>query len=252
MHGAFLPGEFQRIAGKLAGSDKTIGGCCIKLCPGGETLPGTAILFHLRPGDISDAPGGKPDTLPMSMGMSITTKRGDEGKTDLLFGGRVGKSHPRLHAVGEVDELNAALGLVRVHARDITVKEIVARAQQDLVALMGLLSAGPEHAERYANQGFKGLGADAVERVTAESAALEATFPDGFHGWSMPGDRGGAGAAWLELARCICRRAERAVSALPPEDQPGNPNLIPWLNRLSDLLWLAARVEEAPAGAVSA
>lgn len=181
------------------------------------------------------------------MGMSITTKRGDEGKTDLLFGGRVGKSHPRLNAVGDVDELNAALGLVRVHVRNTTVGEIVARAQQDLVALMGLLSAGPEHAERYARQGFKGLGAEAVERLTGESAALEAKFPDGFHGWSMPGDRGGAGAAWLELARCICRRAERAVSALPPEDQPGNPNLIPWLNRLSDLLWLAARVEETSA-----
>ena len=90
------------------------------------------------------------------MGMSITTKRGDEGKTDLLFGGRVGKSHPRLNAVGEVDELNAALGLVRVHVRNTTVGEMVARAQQDLVALMGLLSAGPEHAERYARQGFKG------------------------------------------------------------------------------------------------
>ena len=186
------------------------------------------------------------------MGMSITTKRGDEGKTDLLFGGRVGKSHPRLHAVGEVDELNAALGLVRVHAKTAALREIVVRAQQDLVALMGLLSAGPEHAERYAVQGFKGLGAESVERVTAESAALEATFPEGFHGWSMPGERGGAGAAWLELARCICRRAERAVSALPPEDQPGNPHLIPWLNRLSDLLWLAARVEEQHVGEVRA
>ena len=178
------------------------------------------------------------------MGMSITTKRGDSGETDLLFGGRVGKAHPRLHAVGEVDELNAALGLVRVQVGNALVREIAARAQQDLVALMGLLSAGPEHAVRYEAQGFKSLGSDAVERLTAESATLEAQFPDGFHGWSMPGDRGGVGAAWLELARCICRRAERAVAALPEEDQPGNDHVLPWLNRLSDLLWLAARVEE--------
>ena len=178
------------------------------------------------------------------MGMSITTKRGDAGETDLLFGGRVGKNHPRLQAVGEVDELNAALGMVRVQVRHPGLREIAARAQQDLVALMGILSAGPEHAARYTAQGFKGLGPDAVERITAEATSLEAGFPDGFHGWSMPGDRGGTGAVWLELARCICRRAERAVAALPAADQPSNPYLIPWLNRLSDLLWLAARVEE--------
>lgn len=162
----------------------------------------------------------------------------------MLFGGRVGKAHPRLHAVGEVDELNAALGLVRVHVASAHVLEIVMHAQQDLVALMGLLSAGPEHADRYAAQGFKGLGKEAVDRLTAESSQLEAEFPDGFHGWSMPGDRGGAGAAWLEMARCVCRRAERAVAALTEEDQPGDEHIIPWLNRLSDLLWLAARVEE--------
>ena len=178
------------------------------------------------------------------MGRSITTKRGDAGSTDLLFGGRVGKAHPRLHAVGEVDELNAALGLVRVHVAHPEMRAMAARAQHDLVALMGLLSAGPENAAQYAARGFQGLDPAAVERLTAESAALEAEFPDGFRGWSMPGDKGGAGAAWLELARCICRRAERAVAALPPEDQPGHDFILPWLNRLSDLLWLAARVEE--------
>ncbi len=177
--------------------------------------------------------------------MSITTKRGDAGVTDLLFGGRVGKAHPRLHAVGEADELCAALGLVRVHVKTDAVREIAARAQQDLIALMGLLSAGPEHAERYAEQGFQGLEIGAVARLTAEATMLESEFPDGFRGWSTPGEKGGAGAAWLEMARCICRRAERTVAALPPEDQPSNEHVIPWLNRLSDLLWLAARVEES-------
>lgn len=178
------------------------------------------------------------------MAFSITTKRGDAGETDLLFGGRVRKDHPRLHAVGEVDELNAALGLVRIHLRDPDVREMVVRAQQDLVALMGILSAGPEHAARYEAQGFRGLGEEGVARLTRESALLEARFPDGFKGWSMPGEKGGSGAAFLEWARCVCRRAERAVASLPSGDQSGNPHLIPWLNRLSDLLWLAARAEE--------
>ena len=83
-----------------------------------------------------------------------------------------------------------------------------------------------------------------MERISAEANELEGEFPEGFRGWSMPGDKGGAGAAWLEMARCICRRAERAVASLPEEDQPPNPTVLPWLNRLSDLLWLAARVEE--------
>ena len=178
------------------------------------------------------------------MGMSITTKRGDAGETDLLFGGRVGKAHPRLHAVGEVDELNAALGLVRVHVQLSSIRDTVARAQGDLVALMGLLSAGPENAARYEKQGFQGLGADALECLSDECTAIESVFVGGFTDWSMPGAKGGAGAAWLELARCICRRAERAVVALPPEDLPLNPHLVPWLNRLSDFLWLAARLEE--------
>ena len=178
------------------------------------------------------------------MGMSITTKRGDAGKTDLLFGGRVGKAHPQLQAVGEADELNAVLGLVRQQVQRGDLRDIAARAQQDLVALMGMLSAGPEHAVRYAEQGYKVLGPESVARITGEAAALEAEFPQGFQGWSVPGDRGGPGAAWLELARAVCRRAERAVAALPEENLQAHPQVLPWFNRLSDLLWLAARAEE--------
>lgn len=178
------------------------------------------------------------------MGMSITTKRGDAGDTDLLLGRRVAKSHPRLAAVGEVDELNAALGVARVFVVSGAVRAEVVRAQECLVALMGMLSAGPEQAERYKSMGFKGLEDDAVDRLTRAGAEWEASFEGGFKGWSMPGARGGAGAAMLEMARCVCRRAERAVISLPAEDQPADPAVTAWLNRLSDLLWLAARVEE--------
>lgn len=180
----------------------------------------------------------------MAQSNSITTKRGDTGRTDLLFGGRVGKCHPRLQAVGDLDELNAALGLVRVHTLTPDLREIASRAQQDLVGLMGQLAAGPENEARYKERGFAIPGEEAVNRLTAEAAALEARFPDGFGGWATPGAKGGPGAAWMEMARCVCRRAERSTSALPPEDTPADPHILPWLNRLSDLLWLAARVEE--------
>ena len=180
----------------------------------------------------------------MPKSSSITTKRGDAGRTSFLFGETADKSHPRLAAVGDIDELNAALGVVRLYVKDPEVAGIVPRAQADLVAIMGMLSAGPENAERYATAGFQRITAEHTARLTAEAASLESRFPEGFHHWSTPGASGSAGEAWLEMARGICRRAERAVVALPPDDLSVNPDIIPWLNRLSDLLWLAARVEE--------
>lgn len=162
----------------------------------------------------------------------------------MLLGSRVAKSHPRLGAVGEVDELNAALGLARVFVVSEAVRGEVVRAQECLVALMGMLSAGPERSEKYKSMGFKGLEDGAVESLTRVCTEWEGSFSGGFKGWSMPGAKGGAGAAMLELARCVCRRAERAVVALPEEDRPVDGVAAAWLNRLSDLLWLAARVEE--------
>jgi cob(I)alamin adenosyltransferase len=180
--------------------------------------------------------------------MSITTRHGDAGQTRLLFGAAVEKSHPVIHAVGDVDELNAVLGLARLHVHREDVRGIIARAQEDLVALMGELSAGAAGAARYAEQGFRRLTQSSLERVTAEAAALEAEFPEGFRTWSVPGASGDAGSAWLELARCVCRRAERAAAAAQ-QDGGGLPVALAWLNRLSDLLWLAARCEETRAKA---
>ena len=175
---------------------------------------------------------------------SITTCRGDRGETDLLLGSRVPKHHPRMQAVGDLDELNAALGLCRIHVRLDEVRGCLARAQHDLIALMGMLSAGPENAERYAATGFAVLGDAEAARLTTEAAAMEAAFPNGFGGWSTPGASGLEGAAWLEMARCIARRAERSVSALADVDALPPPAVLAWINRLSDLLWLCARREE--------
>lgn len=174
--------------------------------------------------------------------MSITTQHGDGGQTRLIFGRQVGKADPLIQAVGEADEINAVLGLARLHVRRADVKDILSRAQHDLVGIMGQLSAGAEHAGRYAAQGLRRVGDAEVVRLTDEGAALEAEFPDGFKTWSVPGESGSIGSAWLEFARCVCRRAERAAAALT--DCP-DPAILAWLNRLSDVLWLCARAEEA-------
>ncbi len=184
--------------------------------------------------------------------MSITTKQGDTGRTRLLFGAGVGKTHPAIHAVGEVDELNAVLGLTRLQLRRADLQEIIARAQEDLVAVMGIISAGAEGAARYEAQGFRMLTHASLDRVTSEAAALEAEFPEGFRTWSVPGAAGDPGSAWLELARCVCRRAERAVAAACDGGEfPAALLALAWLNRLSDLFWLAARCEECGVSASS-
>ncbi|HWB06288.1 MAG TPA: cob(I)yrinic acid a,c-diamide adenosyltransferase [Verrucomicrobiales bacterium] len=176
--------------------------------------------------------------------MSITTKLGDSGSTRLIFGRSVGKDHPAIAAVGDADELDAVLGLARLHVQRQDIVRIIARAQEDIVAVMGQLSAGSEDAARYHEKGFRGMDQTAVDRLTAEGAALEAEFPNGFHTWSVPGATGVAGSAWLELARCVCRRAERSVVVLMTVDPALDPVIPAWLNRLSDVLWLCARCEE--------
>lgn len=178
--------------------------------------------------------------------MSITTKHGDTGHTRLIFGRAVGKDHPALAAVGDADELNAVLGLARLQVQRDDIRAILARAQEDIVGLMGMLSAGGENAERYAAAGFRCLDQSSVDYLTAEGKNLELEFPDGFRTWSVPGASGNAASAWLELARTVCRRAERSAAALLPEAPPLDPVIAAWLNRLSDVLWLAARCEESP------
>lgn len=176
--------------------------------------------------------------------MYITTKQGDTGSTRLIFGQTVAKCDPAIAAVGEVDELNAVLGLARLHTASGRLQAVIARVQDDLVALMGQLSAGPEGAAKYAQHGFKRVDAGSLEWLTAEGVGLEAEFPGGFHTWSVPGATGSHGSAWLEMARCVCRRAERAVAALQAGGTAMDPVIAAWLNRLSDVLWLAARLEE--------
>ena len=174
--------------------------------------------------------------------MSITTKTGDGGMTALMFNRRVPKSHPRVEACGAVDELNAALGMARAVARREGAGARLLAFQQELVGLMGELATDPEDRLRYQREGFRVLGSEAPNRLEQEIHALEAAGIS-WAGWAMPGES--LESATLDSARTICRRAERRVSALQETDPGQNPEILIYLNRLSDLLWLLAREVEA-------
>jgi len=171
--------------------------------------------------------------------MSIVTKTGDGGETSLMYGRRVPKNHPRVEAYGAVDELTAALGLARANCDDKFVVDQVFAVQKDLINVMGELSTLPEDRQRYTKDGFQVVDAKMVDRVHAVIAGLEkdkSLYPKD---WVIPGAN--AVAAALDLARTICRRAERHLAIL----KDSNPEILRYLNRLSDFCWILARFTEA-------
>ena len=178
--------------------------------------------------------------------MSIATRTGDAGHTGLMYNRRVAKSHPRVEAYGSVDELNAALGLARAHATDAFVKDNLLLIQQDLVVLMGELATGVEDLARYVKDGFDLVTPALTEKLDRLVAEIEAQQVS-FKGWATPGAT--VGSAALDVARTTCRRAERRVVALHDAEQLQNPEIIIYLNRLSDLLWLLARWVETQVAA---
>ncbi len=173
--------------------------------------------------------------------MSIVTKTGDQGITALMYQRRVPKTHPRIEACGAVDELNAALGLARAAEPSGPFQNELASLQKDLIALMGELATAHEDLPRYDAQGLTRIGPAMTGRLEEQVAALEAHSTP-LHDWATPGAN--LKAAALDLARTTCRRAERRVCALKEAGELTNPEIIPYLNRLSDLLWLMARCAE--------
>jgi cob(I)alamin adenosyltransferase len=175
--------------------------------------------------------------------MKIYTRTGDSGQTGLFGGGRVSKTHPRVEAYGDVDELNAALGLARAIELMPRVDEIIVALQRDLFAI-GALLATPDR-DKMKRQLEK---ASIDERRIRE---LEQSIDDGdaelepLRSFIVPG--GTPKAAALHVARTVCRRAERRVIALEEEEIPAI--VVVYLNRLSDLLFTLARVANRRAGA---
>jgi cob(I)alamin adenosyltransferase len=170
--------------------------------------------------------------------MSIVTKTGDQGETSLMYGRRVPKNDPRVAAYGSVDELSAALGLARALANDQFVSNQLIAVQKDLIVLMGELATVPEDRERYLKDGFQLTTAEMVDRVEAVITDLEkdkSLYPKD---WVIPGTN--ASSAALDLARTAGRRAERSVSEL----KDLNPEILRYLNRLSDFCWILGRFIE--------
>ena len=170
--------------------------------------------------------------------MSIATKTGDRGTTGLMYNRRVSKCHPRVEAYGTVDELNAAIGLARASAQQEFISGNLLAIQQDLVTLMGELATGTEDLPRYAKDGFTLVSAGLIAKLDCLVAEIEAQSIM-FKGWATPGAT--LNSAALDVARTVCRRAERRVCALHEAGQLHNPEIIIYLNRLADLLWLLAR-----------
>ena len=175
--------------------------------------------------------------------MSVITRRGDDGQTDFMFGRRCRKNSLRVHAYGEVDELNAALGLARALGLSSRVEEAVDAVQERLVGLMGELATLPADVEEYRRRGYASISVADVAWVEEQAHTLEEQEDIRFHGWARPGKGAPPGAAALDVARAVCRRAERAALALQEQESISNGAILIFLNRLSDLLWLAARYE---------
>ncbi|MBX9927354.1 MAG: cob(I)yrinic acid a,c-diamide adenosyltransferase [Gemmatimonadaceae bacterium] len=178
------------------------------------------------------------------MTLKIYTKTGDAGETGLFGGGRVPKDHPRVEAYGDVDELNAVLGMARAVEMMPRIDEVLVPIQRDLFSL-GALLATPDHAKMHEQL--------AKARISDERIAqLERAIDDGEHelepltAFILPG--GTPKAAALHVARTVCRRAERAVIKLGHEIELP-PVVLIYLNRLSDLLFVLARVANRRAGA---
>jgi cob(I)alamin adenosyltransferase len=167
--------------------------------------------------------------------MSIYTRTGDSGETSLGGGRRVSKADPWIEAIGTVDELNAALGLVRTYLSDPDLQALLQSIQNDLFNLGAELAAPagqgpPEGAASH-------LRPDHVAALEHSIDRLSAALPP-WRQFLLPG--GAPGAAALHLARTIARRAERRVVAIQPPEAV-NPEVRRYLNRLSDLLFVLAR-----------
>jgi cob(I)alamin adenosyltransferase len=172
--------------------------------------------------------------------MSIYTKTGDSGQTALLSGRRVAKDDRRVSAYGELDELSAMLGVARTLGLESAIASGVARIQEELFTLGAVLAA----AEKASNPALPQPRPEWVLAMEREIDAADAELP-ALHNFILPG--GSPGAAWLHLARTVCRRAERSLVTLASAEQV-DARILVYLNRLSDWLFTMARLANHRAG----
>ena len=175
--------------------------------------------------------------------MKIYTRRGDGGDTGLFGGGRVAKDDARVEAYGSVDELNAAIGVAQVHVSDDATSERLSLLQGDLFTIGARLATPPARPGRRPPV-LPELPPGRVAEMEAWIDAAAAVCPPLRH-FVLPA--GSAGACHLHGARAVCRRAERRVVTLAGRSQV-DPAIVGYLNRLSDYLFAAARLENHRAG----
>ncbi len=168
----------------------------------------------------------------------VYTRKGDKGKTGLVDGSRVSKASPRVEAYGDVDELNSYLGLIRSEQADPEIEDILRKVQNDLFI----------------------VGADLASPMTIEVPRIEKPFIDRLEKitdkllkelepmkeFILPG--GNSIGAHMHIARCVARRAERRAVELAESEEETNPQVVAYINRLSDMLFVMARVINHRAG----
>ena len=159
-----------------------------------------------------------------------------------MYGRRLSKADPRVDAYGFIDELTAALGVARSISTDKFLSDEIFAAQKDLIVVMGELATTPGDRDRYMKDGFHITTVEMVDRITEAIFDLEKDKSLYAKDWVIPG--GTAVSAALDFARVTCRRAERHITAFSVGDKDFNPEILRYLNRLSDFCWVLARYAE--------
>lgn len=166
--------------------------------------------------------------------MKIYTKTGDTGQTSLIGGTRVPKHHLRIETYGTVDELNSVIGMVRDTMPRSSMLPVLKEIQDRLFTIGALLASDPEKSKMKVPD----LNNEDVQLLEKEIDKMNTELPE-LKAFILPG--GHPSSSWCHLARCVCRRCERLVSALSAETEVHSLILI-YLNRLSDFLFVLARL----------
>ena len=172
--------------------------------------------------------------------MKVYTKKGDAGETGLLFGGRVSKADHRCEAYGAIDSAVSAMGLARALSSNVWVKEILIELQREMFTVGAELATDPAHYDKLETK-YAVVTAEMVSRLECliDQVDSQIELPPVF---VVPGASAGSGA--LDLARSLLRTGERRVVELNEQAGTVNPKVLSYLNRLSDLLFMLARLED--------
>ena len=176
----------------------------------------------------------------VSTNAKVYTKSGDTGQTGLLYGGRVSKNNPHTEAYGMTDEAVSAMGLARALSEDAEIKAILKQLQREMFTVGAELATHPDHYETY-QQHFTPVTAEMVAHweETIDRLLAESPLPPVF---ILPGASGASAA--MDMARCMTRTAERRVVALYEAGGLTNPEILRYVNRVGDLLFVLARYHD--------